>query len=195
LLGAEVTVLDLSDEQLADDRLAAAHHHINVTTLHGDMRDLSFFAPDTFDIVWQVYSINFVPSVAPVFAGVRRVLKPGGIYFVQFANPFVHAVDDEAWDGQAYPLSRPYIDGEDLAEYFPHWDVDQPDGSRVKVESPREFRHALGTVLNTLVGNGFVLLGLWEWQAPEENPAPGTWAHFTRVAPPWFSSFWRLEKS
>jgi hypothetical protein len=29
---------------------------------------------------------------------------------------------------------------------------------------------------------------------PDENPEPGSWAHFTQVAPPWFSSFWKLEK-
>ena len=195
LLGAQVTVLDLSDVQLERDRQAASHHNLNITTLQGDMRDLSVFSEDSFDIVWQVYSLNFVPSVEPVFRGVRRVLRPGGIYFVQFANPFVHAVDDEAWDGSAYPLKHPYIDGEDLTSYFPTWDVTQPDGTKVTLPGPYEFRHTLSTVLNTLVSNGFVMLGLWEWMRLDENPEPGSWAHFTQLAPPWFSSFWRLEKS
>src|SRR4030042_3070433 len=88
LLGAEVTVLDLSDVQLERDRQAAEHHGLKITTLHGDMRDLSIFSEDSFDIVWQVYSLNFVPSVEPVFRGARRILRPGGIYFLQFANPF-----------------------------------------------------------------------------------------------------------
>jgi hypothetical protein len=91
-------------------------------------------------------------------------------------------------------MKHRYLEGEDLTEIFPHWDVDQPDGSRLKVPSPHEFRHTLGTVLNTLAGSGFVLLGLWEWMRPDEDPEPGSWAHFTQVAPPWFSSFWRLEK-
>ena len=50
---------------------------------------------------------------------------------MQFANPFVQAVDDEAWDGKAYPLNRLYVDGEDITSYFPHWDVTQPDGKEV----------------------------------------------------------------
>ncbi len=193
LLGAEVTVLDLSDEQLARDRQAATHHGYVVSAQQGDMRDLSRFPAASFDVVWQVYSLNFVPDVTPVFCEVARVLKPGGIYFLQFANPFIHSVDEEAWDGKAYPLKDLYRDGEDLSERFPHWDVDQPDGSFVQVASPHEYRHALSTVLNTLVGSGFALLGLWEWMSPEENPEPGTWAHFTHVVPPWFSTFWRLE--
>lgn len=193
LLGAEVTVLDISDEQLARDRLAAAHHNLQVQTIHGDTRDLSIFPQDRFDIVWQVYSINFVPSVQPVAKEVRRVLKLGGIYFLQFANPFVQAVDDEAWNGKAYPLEAAYIDGEDLTNRFPHWDVTQADGTSLKLDSPHEFRHTLSTVLNTLAGNGFTLLGLWEWQKTDEDPTPGSWAHFTQIAPPWFSSFWRLD--
>jgi len=159
------------------------------------MRDLSRFADNTFDIVWQMYSLNFVPTVEPVFREVARVLRPQGIYFLQFANPFVTGVDEEAWDGNAYPLNSPYRDGEDVTLRFPHWDVAQPDGSKLKLDSPHEFRHCLSTVINTLVSHGFGLLGLWEYVKEEENPAPGTWAHFTRVAPPWFSTFWRLEVS
>jgi len=194
LLGADVTVLDLSDVQLERDRQAAVHHGLRVTTHQGDMRDLSIFPAGCFDVVWQVYSLNFCPSVEPVFREVARVLKPGGIYFLQFANPFSHAVDDEAWDGEAYPLNRPYIDGEDLTRYYPHWDVTQLDGSSVRLPGPHEFRHSLSTVMNTLVGNDFVFLGLWEWMRGDENPEPGTWPHFTQVAPPWFDTFWRLQK-
>lgn len=190
LLGAEVTVLDLSDVQLERDRQAAIHHGLNVTTVHGDMRDLSAFPDDTFDLVWQNYSINFVPSVEPVFREAARVLKPGGIYYVAFANPFVQGVDDNGWNGASYPLKELYRDGADMTVIFPHWDVEQPDGSTVRLPGPHEFRHTLSTVLNTLVGNGFILLGLWEWTRSDQNPEPGSWAHFTQVAPPYLMTFW-----
>jgi SAM-dependent methyltransferase len=194
LLGAVVTVLDVSDIQLERDCQGAAHHGLQVETIQGDMRDLSIFPESIFDVVWQPYSVNFVPSVKSVFKEVARVLKPGGIYYMSFANPFVHAIDDEAWDGNAYPIHRLYIDGEDLTQYFPHWDVTQLDGSTVKVDGPHEFRHKLSTVLNTMARNGFIFLHLQEWMEQDSNPEPGSWAHFTRVAPPWFDSFWRLEK-
>jgi SAM-dependent methyltransferase len=195
LLGAEVTVLDLSDEQLARDRLAADQHGLEINTLQGDMRDLSAFADDQFDIVWQPYSINFVPGVDPVFQGVARLLREGGIYFLQFANPFIQAVDDEAWNGSAYPLSRPYIDGEDLTTYFPHWDVEQADGTTRQLASPHEFRHIMSTVLNSLIKHGFAMLHFQEWMKQDTDPQLGTWPHFTQVAPPWFDSFWRLNQS
>ena len=192
LLGAEVTVMDLSDVQLERDRQAAAHHDLHVEIIQGDMRDLSQFPENSFDLVWQPYSVNFVPSVGPVYRGVARILRPGGIYYMQFANPFVHSVDDEAWDGQAYPLQRPYIDGEDITAYFPHWDVSKEDGSTEKVDSPHEYRHNLSTVLNTMAKNGFVFLHLQEYILNDENPESGSWPHFTQVAPPWFDSFWML---
>jgi SAM-dependent methyltransferase len=194
LLGADVTVFDLSDIQLERDRQAAAHHGLKVNTIQGDMRDLSVFPANSFDIVWQVYSLNFVPAVEPVFCQVARVLSPGGIYFLQFANPFTQAVDDEAWDGNAYPLKHPYIDGEDLTHHFPDWDVPQPDGTNLTLPSPHEYRHTLSTVLNTLINTGFTLLGLWECMQRDPSPQPGSWAHFTRVSPPWFDTFWRLGK-
>lgn len=193
LLGADVTVMDLSDIQLERDRQAAAHHNLRVAAIQGDMRDLSKFADNTFDVVWQPYSVNFVPSVESVYREVARVLRSGGIYYMQFANPFVHSIDDEAWDGSAYPLHRFYIDGEDTTQYFPHWDVEQEDGTNIKVDSPHEFRHNLSTVLNTMAQNGFVFLHLQEYMLKDENPKPGTWPHFTQVAPPWFDSFWQLS--
>jgi SAM-dependent methyltransferase len=193
LLGAEVTVLDLSDVQLERDCQAAAHHGYPVKTYQGDMRDLSRFNEAEFDIVWQTYSINFVPEVEPVIAGVRRVLKPGGFYHLFFANPFVQSVDEGGWDGQAYPLKGLYQDGEDLSLAFPTWDVTGPDGSLVKMPGPLEFRHRLSTLLNTLASHGFIFLGLWEWMRSDPDPEPGSWAHFTQVAPPYFDTFWRLQ--
>jgi ubiquinone/menaquinone biosynthesis C-methylase UbiE len=194
LLGADVTVLDLSDVQLQRDRQAASHHGLHIKTIQGDMRDLSVFPDNQFDIVWQMYSINFIPSVEPVFAEVRRVLKSGGIYFLQFANPFSIGIDEEKWDGYAYPITGLYVEGEDLSERFPDWDVKQPDGSLVKLLSPHEFRHTLGGVLNGLTARDFILLGLWEWMKNDEDSQPGSWAHFTQVIPPWFRTFWQLGK-
>ena len=46
LLGAQVTVLDLSDEQLEQDRRAAEHYGLSPVLLQGDMRDLTRFADD-----------------------------------------------------------------------------------------------------------------------------------------------------
>jgi len=195
LLGAEVTVLDLSDVQLGRDREAAQHHGFEVETIQGDMRDLSMFADSHFDIVWQPYSLNYSPTVEPVFREVARVLKPDGIYHVAFANPFTQALAGESWDGTGYPLRGLYIDGEDISHYYPVWEVEQSDGSTIDVTRPHEFRHNLSTVLNTLAQNGFVFLHFTEWMRDADPLEPGSWPHFTHAAPPFFGSFWRLKKA
>src|SRR5471030_1111665 len=45
--GADVTVLDASDEQLKRDELVANRDHLKMKIIHGDMRDLSRFQDET----------------------------------------------------------------------------------------------------------------------------------------------------
>lgn len=191
LLGATVTVLDLSDVQLARDREGAAHHGLQVNTVQGDMRDLSMFADDAFDIVWQPYSLNYCPETGPVFREVARVLRSGGLYHLTFANPFAPALDND-WDGVGYRLRGLCIDGEDISYYYPPtWAVAQPDGSTIAVPRPHEFRHTFSTVMNTMAQHGFIFLHLTEWMRHADPLEPGSWPYFTQCMPPWFDSFWR----
>jgi SAM-dependent methyltransferase len=186
-LGARVTVLDLSPLQLERDREAAAHYGYAIHTIHGDMRDLSALEDASFDLVYQAYSLNFVPSVAPVFQEVARVLRPGGIYKMQWANPFTQSVDDQAWDGETYLLHHPYLDGFETSTYYPTWDIEDGAGGWREIASPREFRHILSTVVNTLVANRFVILRMQEALSNETEPEPGTWEHYKWVAPPYIT--------
>ena len=48
VLGADVTVLDLSETQLERDRAAAGHYGYAVELCQGDMRDLSRFSEESF---------------------------------------------------------------------------------------------------------------------------------------------------
>jgi len=185
LLGARTTVFDLSETQLERDRLAAEHYQLDITIVQGDMRDLSCFAEGTFDIVWQAYSINFVPHTGPVFGQVRRVLRAGGLYRLQYNNPYTQGLEE--WDGRAYPLKWPYVEGTDMSKQFPHWDVDGGDGVIKQIESPREFLHTLSTVVNGLIGHGFVIRGLWEEQSQDPAAEPGSWEHYKWFAPPYLT--------
>ena len=189
LLGAWVTVWDLSETQLERDRLAAAHYGYDIETIQGDIRDLSQLEDKAYDIVWHGFSINFVPEVGPVLDGVVRVLRPAGLYYMMFANPFIHStVDDESWDGVGYRLRHPYIDGQEtsaLQEGWDQWDIEGDDGGSVKVQGPKEFRHYLSTVVNGLADRGFVLLRLEEDKLGDPEAEPGSWPHLRWFSPPW----------
>lgn len=193
VLGAQVTVFDLSETQLERDRLAAAHYGIQIRTIQGDVRDLSLLEDHAFDIVHEEYSLEFVPDARPVLQEVGRVIRPGGLYYLGFGNPFIHfSVDEDAWDGESYPLKYPYIDGEEttlLSPDWAYWDVETEDGRSLKVESPKHYRHAFSTLLNGLVRQGFVILGIWEASSGDLGAEPGSWEHFQAFAPP-FLKLW-----
>ena len=198
LLGAQVTVLDLSDEQLEQDRRAAEHYGLSPVLLQGDMRDLTRFADDDFDIVYQPFSINFVPDVRPVFAGVARILKAGGLYHVQWHNPYTQTYNPDDYDPvRGYSSNSIYRDGEvDVKAIYgtDTWGVETEDGSKIEVPGPREFRHTMPTFINGLIACRFEILAFSEHTTWEEDPEPGSWEHFKAVSPPYLA-FWTRRKS
>ncbi len=111
LLGARVTVADLAEGQLAGDRRAAAHYGYPVTTIQADMRDLSCLEDESFDLVYGT-GMCFIPEVRVVYAEVAKVLKPGGLYRVDFPNPATEFVDWDSWDGTGYRITLPYAQTE-----------------------------------------------------------------------------------
>lgn len=191
LLGANVTVLDISEKQLERDQLAAAHYGFAVKTYQGDMRDLSPVGDTTFDMVYQPYSLNFVPDARQVFAGVAAVLRPGGLYHFMCANPFASGLTEHSWNGEGYSLHQPYQQGTKLVYQDSDWVYDRAkDG---QIQGPQEFRQTLSTVLNGLVEQKFTLLHMKEIvaDAVDLNAEPGTWDHFTAIMPPWLA-FWTI---
>lgn len=189
LLGANVTVVDLSPEQLARDQQVAAHYGITVATHQGDMRDLSFLPAAAFDIIDHPYSLNFVPDAPTVFEQVARVIKSGGMYRLMCANPFAAGMTERDWNGDGYTIKRPYQQGERIVYEDQEWVYSREQSA--PVAPPQEFRHTLSTLLNGLSENGFLLRELVEVVADSVNihAEPGTWDHFTAILPPWFTLY------
>jgi SAM-dependent methyltransferase len=190
LLGAEVVVLDISDGQLEKDREAARHYGYTLETVQGDMRDLSAFEDDSFDLVWHPYSLNFVPDCRDVFKEVSRVLRPGGLYHFMAANPFAAGVGTKDWDGEGYSLKHYYIDGLELTYKDEDW-VYRREHGKNEIQGPREYRQTLSSLVNGLVEYGFLVLKTKEWGLGEYdlNANPGSWDHLVSIVPPWVK-FW-----
>lgn len=193
LLGANVTVVDLSEEQLEGDRRAARHYDLSIKAVQGDMRDLSLFKPGSFDIAYQPYSINFVPDCGEVFRQVARVLRREGSYHVAFANPFTMSARQSDWNGAGYVLKGPYEQGATITYEDQEWVYDR--GTDLEIRKPVEYRHNLGTIVNELVAAGFSVRGLSDSSDmhPDAQAAPGSWEHYTAFAPPWISILSRLD--
>lgn len=165
LLGANVTVVDLTRGQLDGDETAASHYGYPITTIQADMRDLSALPRHAYDLVFQADSLAYVPDVRQVYAQVAQVLRPGGTYRVKHTQPAVHRT---SWNGTAYEITEPY------ATTVQHRD----DGGI-------EFRHRLDDIFNGLIDNNFAIQRVEEapyYQQTEtlSQSTPGSWGHEMR---------------
>jgi ubiquinone/menaquinone biosynthesis C-methylase UbiE len=159
VLGARVTVVDLARGQLEADRKAAEHYGYEITTIHSDMRDLSCPDDESFDMVYGT-AICYVPDTRQVYSEVARVLRPGGVYRVDFHQPAVHFV---ACDGDVYRIARPYCEKIDRRE----------DGAI-------EFRHYMDDIFNGLIEVGLSIrqvVDLSRNKKPDLQAPPGSWMH------------------
>lgn len=190
LLGANVTVFDLSEAQLRRDAEAAAHYDVNIKIVQGDMRDLSCFEEKSFDIVYHAYSLGFVPDAGTVFQQVAHVLRAGGIYYFNCANPFFIGLSERDWNGEGYTLKHPYLDGAEITYEDAGWVYDRNQANE-PIRLPREYRHTLSSLIGGLVQQGFLILHVSDYTDfyPDSKAEPGTWDHLVSIAPPWLS-FW-----
>ena len=195
LLGANVTVYDLSDAQLERDRQAATHYQVAVKTMQGDMRDLSALSPASFDLVYQPFSIGYVPDVRIVFAQVARVLRPGGMYYLAGDNPFLCGMSAADWNGEGYTLKTPYQDEALYVSPDPEWVYARSAKPLPDVRESRLYRHTLANMLNSLFGLGFTLLHVSDSKHlyPDTNAEPGTWDHFVAYVPVYLSYWLRYK--
>jgi SAM-dependent methyltransferase len=158
--GAEVTVFDNSPRQLEQDRLVADREGLRLRTVEGDMRDLSCFADESFDVIVHPVSNCFVPDIAPVWREAHRVLGPGGCLLSGFANPasYLFEVCPERGDlvvTHALPFSEPAVLSPEL---IAQWEADGV---------PLEFGHTLEQQIGGQLVAGLRLTGFYEDRNPE----------------------------
>lgn len=162
--GANVTVLDNSPKQLAQDRMVADRDGLELNTLEGDMEDLSAFPDESFDLIFHPVSNVFTPHVLSVWSEAYRVLRPAGVLLAGFSNPVVYIFDYEAMEQDdrlvvKYPL--PYSDLESLS----------PEALEERIDSgePLEYSHSLDVQIGGQLKAGFVITGFYEDEWGEDD--------------------------
>ncbi|MFH7010962.1 methyltransferase domain-containing protein [Flavobacterium sp. FlaQc-52] len=94
-LGADVTIFDNSEKQLLQDKTLSDKFDLDIKTVQGDMKDLSVFADNSFDLIFNPCSILFVEDILPVWKECFRVLKPNGILMTGLMNPISLQLDEK----------------------------------------------------------------------------------------------------
>jgi len=160
--GADVTVFDLSARQLEQDRAVARRDGLALTAVQGDMRDLSAFADQSFDVVFHPISNLYVPDVRPVWRECFRVLRPGGSLLSSFYNPVVFVGDRDpryAADGLIRPVYA-----------LPYADITALDAAALQAKRDRGealvFGHSLQDQIGGQLDAGFLLAGFHEDRQP-----------------------------
>ena len=161
--GADVTVFDVSDRQLAQDRMVAQRDGLSLHTVQGDMGDLSVFADASFDLVFHPISNLYVPDVRPVWRECHRVLRGGGTLLASFYNPVVFVGDRDPALADA-GLIRPRF-------ALPYSDLDHQGGAALEAKAQRGealvFGHTLAQQIGGQLDAGFVLTGFHEDRQPQ----------------------------
>jgi SAM-dependent methyltransferase len=155
--GANVTVLDNSPRQLVQDRFVAERESLDLETVQGDMRDLSAFADESFDLVFHPVSNLFVPEVGPIWNEAFRVLRKGGALLAGFLHPVVYIFDLELADDAGevrVRYSLPYSDATSRTE--------EELGRQMERGEPLEFSHTLEEQIGGQIEAGFLISGFYE---------------------------------
>lgn len=154
--GARVTVFDNSPKQLEQDRKVAAREGLDLTTVEGDMADLSRFMGESFDLIFHPCSNLFVPDVRPVWREAFRVLRHGGVLLAGFLNPVIYLFDDRLVERQELVVRHklPYSDLSSLTE--------EESCRLMEKGEPLEFGHTLADQLGGQTLAGFAINGFYE---------------------------------
>lgn len=162
--GANVTVFDISGKQLDQDRLVAERNQLSLSTIRGDMSDLSCFDDCSFDYIIHPISNLYVANLDPVWQGCYRILRVGGCLLSSFYNPilFVFEKNKELeQQGLLKPINElPYSD-------IAHLSKEAIDKKLLNKEA-FIFGHTLTSQIDGQLEAGFLLEGLYE----DDHPSP-----------------------
>jgi SAM-dependent methyltransferase len=154
--GARVTSYDLSAEQLAKDWAVAEREGLELTTVQGDMADLSLFVDRSFDLIFHPISNVFALDVHAVWRECYRVLRPGGSLLAGFMNPWYYLFDHLELQRGGAPVARFPL---------PYTDLENPDPRRkaeLEAGDAIEFSHTLDAQLGGQIAAGFAITGFFE---------------------------------
>lgn len=155
-LGAKVTVFDNSPSQLKQDQLVAEREALTIRTVEGDAADLSAFADESFELIFNPVSTVFMPDVRVVWRECARVLRPGGILMTGSMNP-VHYIFD------LFKADEGILE---VAHSIPYSDLTSPSEEDreeyLEKGLPLEFGHSLTDLLGGQCAAGLIITDLYE---------------------------------
>lgn len=149
--GFDVTVTDLSEKQLENDRKVATRENLPLRTIQMDMSDPFPFASGFFDTIFNPVSINFVRDPYAVYSECSRVLRKGGVLITAFANPAMYIFDVKKLEKGKMKIryTLPFSTSEALNEREKEKLIAQKDTF--------EYSHTFSSLFGALSESGFLI--------------------------------------
>jgi len=149
-LGADCTVLDYSEKQIASELAVAAREGYQINTVRADMTKPLPFADKSFDLIFHPVSNCYIEQVQPVWNECFRILKKGGILMAGLDNGFNYLFDES--------------NEREIKYYLPFNPLKDPVlmESLQKDDSGVQFSHTLEEQIRGQLKAGFTLRDLYE---------------------------------
>ncbi|MCL2198218.1 MAG: class I SAM-dependent methyltransferase [Defluviitaleaceae bacterium] len=152
ILGADCTVMDLSDKQLDSERVVAEREGYSIDIVKADMTKRFPFEDESFDIIFHPISNVYIEDVHHVWRECYRVLKPGGVLLSGLDNGLIFAFDD---------YSNPLTVSEKLP-YNPLKNPEQMARLIAEGEDSVMFSHGFNDQIGGQLKAGFVITAAYE---------------------------------
>jgi len=152
ILGADCTIMDLSDKQLDSERVVAEREGYVINIVKADMTKPFPFEDESFDIIFHPVSNVYIEDVHHVWRECYRVLKPGGVLLSGLCNGLNFAFDD---------YSNPLLVSEKLP-YNPLKNPEQMAQLLAEGEDSVQFSHSFDEQIGGQLMQGFVITAAYE---------------------------------
>jgi ubiquinone/menaquinone biosynthesis C-methylase UbiE len=173
--GANVTVVDISDEMLRLDDQEASRRGLNVTTVQASMNDLSALGDANFDVVHQPVSTCYVPCVRAVYREVARVIRDDGIYISQHKQPTSLQISHRS-ERQQFVIG---------VEYYHEGPVPRQTDESYRESGTAEYLHRWEDLVGGLCQTGFVIEDLCEPARADYSADVSHYGYRGRYVPPY----------
>jgi len=158
ILGADCTVMDLSDRQLESERIVSQREGYSINIIKADMTKRFPFEDGSFDLIFHPVSNVYVEDVYHVWRECYRVLRPGGVLLSGLCNGINFLFD--SW-------KRPLT----VANKLPFNPLKDPALMKklADEDSTVQFSHTFDEQIGGQLKAGFVITGAYE----DYNNEPG----------------------